>query len=133
MTLSWVPGAAEELVLSIAETRFSLKRDIPSIEQVLIQALVAAGWKSSLMSRNKITTQALSKNVSAGGDSLVGSFSAIVTWEERPDKIDVLVVVNERASNTPAMSAKCADYCSAIVAVIPYNCLLSQERSSSDV
>lgn len=116
--------------MSTAETRFSLKRDVTSIEQVLIQALVAAGWKSSLMSRNKITTQALSKTVSVGGDSLVGSFSAIVTWEERPNAIDVLVVVTERASNSPAMSAKCADFCTAVAAVIPYNVLLPTGRNS---
>ncbi len=118
--------------MSTAETRFSIKRDVPSIEQVLIQALVAAGWKSSLMSRNKITTQPLSKTVISGSDSFVGNFSAIVTWEDCQDRIDVLVVVSERASSTPALAAKCADYCNAIVAVIPYNCLLGQGRNSHD-
>jgi hypothetical protein len=117
--------------VSIAETRFSLKRDLASIEQVLVQALVAVGWKSSLMSRNKITTQALSNTVTAGGDTYVGSFSAIVTWEEKPNGIDVLVVVSERASNAPALSATCSDLCNAVVAAIPDNCVLSPGKNSS--
>jgi len=115
--------------VSTAETRFSLKRDVQSIEQVLIQALVAAGWKSSLMKRNKITTQSVAKTVSAGGVSFIGNFSAISTWDQRQDRTDVLVVVSERASFAPALSSTCADYCNAIVAAIPENCLLVPGRN----
>ena len=106
------------------EKRFSVRRDTPLLEQVLVQSIVAAGWKSSLMSRHRIETRQMSKSVSDNGVPVNGVFSAILTWDEHPDRIDVLAVVSESTSNSAVVIASCSELCESILAAIPYTCLL---------
>ena len=112
-----------------AEKRFLLKHDVTSLEQVLVQSLVAAGWQSSLMSRHKITTRPMAKAIDDGGVALHGIFSAILTWDEHQDRIDVLAVVSESRSNEAIMTA-CTDLCNIIVAAIPDRCFLGAGGNS---
>jgi hypothetical protein len=107
-----------------AEKRFLLKHDVPMLEQVLVQALAVAGWKSSLMSRHQISTRPMAKAISDGGAAFDGSFSAILTWDEHPDRIDILAVVSENRSNAAVMTA-CNDLCNTVVAAIPDQFLFS--------
>jgi hypothetical protein len=116
-------------VVAKAEKRFLLKHDVLLLEQVLVQALITAGWQSSLMSRHKITTRPMAKAINNGGIAFDGIFSAILTWDDHPDRIDVLAVVSESRSNEAVMAA-CFDLCNVIVAAIPETCFLGAGGNS---
>jgi hypothetical protein len=112
-----------------AEKRFLLKHDVLLLEHVLVRSLIAAGWPSSLMSRHKITTRPMAKAINDGGVALDGIFSAILTWDDYQDRIDVLAVVSESRSHEAVMAA-CTDLCNIIVAAIPETCFLGAGGNS---